>query len=997
MALERGVVVQRRYRLERALGAGGMGTTYLARDEALDRDVALKLLGAGGDASMLEAMRAEFSRLAGVVHPHLTRVYDFGVARVGEAEEGPRAFYTSAVVEGAHLDRFADARSLHEVARALLGVVDALGELHRLGFVHGDVKPANVLVEEGGRAVLLDLGCSRGIGATGPVFGTPGYVAPELLAGAPADAAIDAFALGVAMREVATRRLLARLRRLAARLVRVDPGARPSLAEARDELASMCAASGARPSTLRARSKAPRLTSPPRLIGRSAEVAAFRRALDALTRGEGGPRAICLVGDAGAGRTRLLDELRWIAELGGAPVVEGDARSPRALTSMIERASGEPVPEGIAGVGVARRLLDGLTAPTALFLDDADALDPIQQALLASVARTATPRAPWLLAWVGPPYDGEAVARLDVGPLDARDVAAWTSACGVTVTPSDLAETTGGRAASIERALAGRDQDGDARALSGRARAAFAALTTAGRRAVSACAVVEGSLDTDAARALGVDEAGASEAVAARFVVTQDGRLRLARAADASALRDTAHPATRRALELAAAEHAGARASAGGASSAASAAARVLHLTRAGELERATSEIAARGADLEAWPDAWCRATRAVAEASPTAAALVRAAEVHEAAGRAREALSLFARVLAARPPAAVRVAARIGASGALLKLGHVARAERVLDAALASSPRDLGDDLAARALDRASRVAIRRGAWARAAAFADRGLALSPASDVAADLLDDLAVASSYAGEIVRARDALAKAAAAHAEGDRPRARARHASYAALVDYRAGAVAAAARGFREALVIAEGANAADLAANAALNLATASHQAGDLGEALGAYEHALALAIALDRRGSEVTLRANLAKLHADLGLADRAEITAAAAIAAARAEGMVQLVGAAEAALGDARLLRGDAAGAIAAYAAARAAFEASGATRELLELGVQVAEATLRAGDARAAAEGIDVILSDARATGDVGVRARLARARLLIARGRAEDGNAELDRA
>src|SRR5262245_27230006 len=112
-----------------------MGKAWLATDLVLDRTVALKTLAAVDE---VDAFRAEFALLAGVVHPHLVQVHDLGHERL--AGGNVRHYYTATHVEGEALAGWARGRSVGEAARALADVADALRCLHALGIRHGDVK-----------------------------------------------------------------------------------------------------------------------------------------------------------------------------------------------------------------------------------------------------------------------------------------------------------------------------------------------------------------------------------------------------------------------------------------------------------------------------------------------------------------------------------------------------------------------------------------------------------------------------------------------------------------------------------------------------------------------------------------------------------------------------------------------------------------------------------------------------------------------------------------
>ncbi|HEX5655624.1 MAG TPA: serine/threonine-protein kinase, partial [Polyangiales bacterium] len=195
LSVQEGRLLAYRYRLGAQLGKGGAASAYRARDLVTSEDVALKLLAAEHPPALLQR---EFERLRELVHPHLNRVRELCVTRIGERT---RAFYTADLVRGGDLRAHV---AEHGFTREpLCDVLDALHTLHRAGLRHGDVKPENVLIDERGRGVLIDLGCAAPLGhASAGLSGTPGYMAPELREGRAADERADLYAFGVMLREL---------------------------------------------------------------------------------------------------------------------------------------------------------------------------------------------------------------------------------------------------------------------------------------------------------------------------------------------------------------------------------------------------------------------------------------------------------------------------------------------------------------------------------------------------------------------------------------------------------------------------------------------------------------------------------------------------------------------------------------------------------------------------------------------------------------------------
>ena len=187
-----------RYVLEQALGHGAMGTVYRAvRDDGIV--VALKV--AAPELAADETYRRRFEResriAASLSHPHVVEVLEAGVA------DG-RPFLASRLVKGRTLaQRIESDGPLEdaEAVRIVSEVASALDVLHERELVHRDVKPANVILEEGGGALLADFGLARGASdtvftQTGRVSGTVDYLAPEVIRGAHAAPAADVYALG---------------------------------------------------------------------------------------------------------------------------------------------------------------------------------------------------------------------------------------------------------------------------------------------------------------------------------------------------------------------------------------------------------------------------------------------------------------------------------------------------------------------------------------------------------------------------------------------------------------------------------------------------------------------------------------------------------------------------------------------------------------------------------------------------------------------------------
>lgn len=209
-SLHGGRLLARRYRLIDQIGAGGMSVIWRARDEVLDRIVAVKVLAPSlaADARFRDMVREEARSAAQLVHPHVTAVHDYGetVAPDGSIT----SFVVMELLAGEELERRLTEGPLPWPQAVEIGaqVAEALGTAHRLGIVHRDITPANVMMTRVG-AKVLDFGIATRVGAPdededGGTFGTPAYVAPERLDGAPAQPATDVYSLGVLLFETLT-------------------------------------------------------------------------------------------------------------------------------------------------------------------------------------------------------------------------------------------------------------------------------------------------------------------------------------------------------------------------------------------------------------------------------------------------------------------------------------------------------------------------------------------------------------------------------------------------------------------------------------------------------------------------------------------------------------------------------------------------------------------------------------------------------------------------
>jgi serine/threonine protein kinase/tetratricopeptide (TPR) repeat protein len=202
-----------RYRIERKIGEGGMGVVYAARDERLDRTVALKAIRGDNDDTARKRLWREARTAAGISHPNICQLYE-----VEESEDG--LFLAMELLAGEPLGaRLArGALTAADTATISLQTLDALDALHTRGLIHRDLKPSNLFLTPHG-VKLLDFGLARpmasGLGSdtatvltqAGSIVGTPNYMAPEQVRGEALDGRADLFAMAALLFEMLSGRV----------------------------------------------------------------------------------------------------------------------------------------------------------------------------------------------------------------------------------------------------------------------------------------------------------------------------------------------------------------------------------------------------------------------------------------------------------------------------------------------------------------------------------------------------------------------------------------------------------------------------------------------------------------------------------------------------------------------------------------------------------------------------------------------------------------------
>jgi serine/threonine protein kinase len=203
-----------RYRLEREIGRGAMGVVYLGRDNAINRQVAIKAIPLASEFGVVELAEARMrffreAETAGRLnHPNIVTIYDVG-------EERGLAYIAMEYLKGRHLSDYASSNTLLEPRKVLelIGrTAEALGFAHKQQVVHRDIKPANLMYEASTDVLkITDFGIARitdaGSTRTGIVLGTPSFMSPEQLEGQTVTGRSDLFSLGVSLFQLLTGQL----------------------------------------------------------------------------------------------------------------------------------------------------------------------------------------------------------------------------------------------------------------------------------------------------------------------------------------------------------------------------------------------------------------------------------------------------------------------------------------------------------------------------------------------------------------------------------------------------------------------------------------------------------------------------------------------------------------------------------------------------------------------------------------------------------------------
>jgi serine/threonine protein kinase len=206
-------MVAQRYRLDAEIGRGGMGVVYRAHDIPNNRDAAVKVINLNtANALTFQQFEREVEIAMHLAHPHIVAAYETGVVDIGSGESSP--FIVMELVMGTKLEEMRGF-TFGRIVEIAQQICDALEYIHEQGFVYRDLKPGNVILEKRGFhyfVKLLDFGLARPRGEAyllneSSLAGTVFYLAPELIAGQPADIGSDLYALGAMLYEMITGRV----------------------------------------------------------------------------------------------------------------------------------------------------------------------------------------------------------------------------------------------------------------------------------------------------------------------------------------------------------------------------------------------------------------------------------------------------------------------------------------------------------------------------------------------------------------------------------------------------------------------------------------------------------------------------------------------------------------------------------------------------------------------------------------------------------------------
>jgi serine/threonine-protein kinase len=351
---EIGTVLGGRYRLVELLGQGGMATIYRARDNQLERDVAVKILRPeyGADPDFIDRFRHEAQAAASLNHPGIVAVHDFGTDPAGP-------YIVMEVIEGEDLStiiRRTGALPPRAAARLVAQAARALAAAHDRGIVHRDIKPGNLLVARDGRVKVTDFGIARALSESaltlpGTTLGSVHYFSPEQARGELATPSSDIYSLGIVLYELLTGR----------RPWTGDTAAAIATARLTGAVPSPSAAHGGIPPSLEAIDRKALAPNPDERFTSAAEMAGALESFLGEERGADGLRAAGVAGAAGAGATAA--GAAGAAGAGARSAGNGGAAAAAGAAGAAGAAAGALAPGAAAGAASSPTVAAGVAKP----------------------------------------------------------------------------------------------------------------------------------------------------------------------------------------------------------------------------------------------------------------------------------------------------------------------------------------------------------------------------------------------------------------------------------------------------------------------------------------------------------------------------------------------------------------------------------------------------------------------------------------------------------
>ncbi|MCJ7537458.1 MAG: serine/threonine-protein kinase, partial [Anaerolineales bacterium] len=352
-----GNILANRYRIDREIGQGGMGTVYLGYDTALERRVAIKVLSKSGLGTEGRGkLISEAQTAAKLNHPNIVTIYDVGEEDSSTGFEQAFPFIVMEYVEGKSLHEESP-ETLEETLAVMRQVCAGLEHAHEQGIIHRDLKPENVVLTRDGTAKLMDFGLARSIASRytmdGTVAGTVFYLAPEQALGQEIDPRTDLYSLGVMMYELTTgelpfvdqdpiaiisqhlhapvvpprakvEQISPALNELILSLMSKDPRDRPVSAGEVLKILEAPEIGEVEIAQVEEFSLLDRIVRG-RMVGRQRELHQARQLWQNAVSGEG--QLLLISGEPGIGKTRLMREIATQAEVSGGQVLVGECQA----------------------------------------------------------------------------------------------------------------------------------------------------------------------------------------------------------------------------------------------------------------------------------------------------------------------------------------------------------------------------------------------------------------------------------------------------------------------------------------------------------------------------------------------------------------------------------------------------------------------------------------------------------------------------------------------